>query len=80
LVGGGNLSLCRLRRRRRSWRDGLDIFSEKSLGHHYSIAIRNKVAAILARADAIGIRKCRAAVKSGRPSRSIDQPALRMAA
>jgi hypothetical protein len=46
---------------------GLDLFGEQSLAHYYSIAIRNKLAAILEPADAIGIRKCRAVVKSGRP-------------
>jgi hypothetical protein len=59
---------------------GLDLFSEKSIGHYFSIALRNKLAAILEPADATGIRKCRALVKSGRPPRSIEQPALRVAA
>jgi hypothetical protein len=60
---------------------GLDLFSEKSIGHYCSIAIRNKVAAILAAAaDDTGVRKQRAAVRSRRPRRPADQPAQRMAA
>ncbi|SHJ97272.1 hypothetical protein SAMN05444159_2053 [Bradyrhizobium lablabi] len=58
---------------------GLDLFSEKTLWHYYAIALRNKLAAILEPTDAIG-RKCRAAVKSGRPRRPADQRAQRMAA
>jgi hypothetical protein len=58
----------------------LDLFSDNSIGHYYSIVIRNKVAAILApAADETGVRKRRAAVKSARPRRSADQPARRMA-
>ena len=58
---------------------GLDLFSEQSIGHYYSIAIRNKLSAILEPADSIGVSKSRGAVKSGRPERPADQPA-RMAA
>jgi hypothetical protein len=48
---------------------GLDLFAEKTLGHYYAIAVRNKLAAILEPADAVGVLKCRAAVKTGRPRR-----------
>jgi hypothetical protein len=58
---------------------GLDLFSEQSLARYFAIAIRNKLAAILEPADAMGGRKCRVAVKPGRPKRA-DRPALRMAA
>jgi hypothetical protein len=50
--------------------------AKKSIGHYFSIALRNKLAAILEPADAVGVRKRRAAVKSRRAAK---QPA-RMAA
>jgi hypothetical protein len=57
---------------------GLDLFSEKSIGHHYSIAIRNKLAKILSPAVSkpAPVRAKRKTVPKRRPA---AQPARQRA-
>jgi hypothetical protein len=59
---------------------GLDLFSENSLAHYYSIAIRNKLAKILGPAELPKPPKQAKAKPERKPPKRVREPVRRMAA
>jgi hypothetical protein len=59
---------------------GLDLFSENSLAHYYSIAIRNKLAKILGPAELPKPPKQAQAKPERKPPKRVREPGRRMAA
>jgi hypothetical protein len=60
----------------------LDLFSEQSIGHYFSIALRNKLWAIFGPdvAKPAPVRAAKGVKRKAQPKRPADQPARRMAA